>query len=546
MTGPFSAVGRERALDELERTAFDVLVIGGGITGSGVARDASLRGLLTALVERDDFASGTSSRSSRLVHGGLRYLEHGHLHLVFESSRERRTLLRIAPHLVRPLGFVWPVYENARVTLGRLRAGLWLYDALALFRNIALARRLDAPELAAAEPALRPLGLVGGARYFDAATNDIRLTLATARAAADAGAAVANHLEVYELIIEGGAVRGARARDTLGDRSVEMRAAVVVNATGPWSDRVRALADGSTSTRVRTTKGVHVAVPRDRIGNNGAITLLSPLDGRVMFVLPAGSLTIIGTTDTDYGGPPDRVRATVDDVAYLLRSANAFFPAAHLTPADVVSAWAGVRPLVADGDKDPVEVTREHAITWTAPGLLTVTGGKLTTYRAMAAEVVDAVAQRFPSKRRTRSVTHRVPLPGGQIRSLEATLAEARSTVGVPAVAEHLVHAYGARWRDVWVLATAHGTLPTRFAPPLPYLTAELRYAVEEEMAMTLSDLLIRRLHLAYERPDHGVGLARAAADVVAPLLGWDGGRIDRELGRFREDVERIFAIERA
>ena len=418
-------------LVELERALFDVLVIGGGITGAGIARDAAMRGLSVALVERDDFGSGTSSRSSRLVHGGLRYLEHGDFHLVFESSRERRILLRIAPHLVRPQAFIWPVYEDARVPAWKLAAGLFVYDALSLFRNVGPGRRLDVGTILEMEPAIRQAGLVGGARYFDAATDDSRLTLANARAAAEAGAAVANHVEVHELMTERGAVRGAVAIDTLTGRRIPIAARAVVNASGPWSDSIRRLADPHATQSLRRSKGVHVAVPRARVGNQGALTILSPIDGRVMFILPAGPLTIVGTTETDYSGPADRVRATPDDLTYLLRSANAYFPHARLTPEDVVSVWAGIRPLVAsNGDGEPGSTSREHAITWTSPGLVTVSGGKLTTYRSMAVEVVDEVVRSAGLRTRGRAATHRVPLPGGDFASLIAKLTAAQSALG--------------------------------------------------------------------------------------------------------------------
>ena len=283
-----------------------MLVIGGGITGAGAARDAAMRGLRTALVERDDFASGTSSRSSRLIHGGVRYLEHGEFHLVFEASRERRVLLTIAPGLVRPLRFTWPVYRGARVPRWQLRAALTLYDALALFRNIEPHRMRSVAELEQLEPRLRREGLVGGATYYDAGTDDARLTLATVRAAADAGALVINHAAVRAIELGGG--RGARRRARVRAHRARVRAAArcVVNATGPWSDSVRQLVDPAAGSGVRGTKGAHVTVPRARVGNEAAIAITHPRDGRVMFILPAGKFAIVGTTDTDYRGAARR------------------------------------------------------------------------------------------------------------------------------------------------------------------------------------------------------------------------------------------------
>jgi glycerol-3-phosphate dehydrogenase len=387
---------RDAARTRLRSDPFDVLVVGGGINGAGIARDAALRGLKVALVERADFASGTSSRSSRLVHGGVRYLEHGYLHLVFESSRERRTLLRIAPHLVRPLEFTWPSYRGARIPRWKLRAGLWLYDVLALFRNVARHRALGVRAVTEREPALAREGLTGGATYFDAATDDARLTLANVVDAAKAGAVVLNYAGVVSILFDGGRAAGAVVRDSIAGDGFEVRAAVVVNATGPWTDSVSRMEDPASHAAVLGTKGVHISVPAERVGNRGAVTLLSPTDGRVMFVLPAGALTIIGTTDTATTETPDGVRATLADVQYLLDCANASFPAAKLVPGDVVSAWAGIRPLIASGNAgDPAGASREHQVVVGPRGVIAVTGGKLTTYRSMSAEVVDAVQRRL-------------------------------------------------------------------------------------------------------------------------------------------------------
>ena len=402
---------RVTARERLRSAPFDILVIGGGINGAGIARDAALRGLKVALVERDDFASGTSSRSSRLVHGGVRYLEHGFFHLVFESSRERRILLRIAPHLVRPLEFTWPVYRRARIPRWKLSAGLWLYDLLALFRNVARHRTLSARGVLTTEPRLRPEGLTGGATYFDAATDDARLTLANVVDAAHAGAVALNHAEVTALLFEGQRAAGAAVRDRLTGDEFEVRAAALVNATGPWTDTVSRMEDPLSRPAVLGTKGVHVAVPAARVGNRAAVTLLSPMDGRVMFVLPAGEHTIIGTTDTTTTERPDQVRATRGDVQYLLDSVNSFFPAARLVPEDVVAAWAGIRPLIASGmSGDPAGASREHEVAVGPRGLISVTGGKLTTYRAMSAEVVT-VAQRQLGVSVTASPTAARTLP---------------------------------------------------------------------------------------------------------------------------------------
>jgi glycerol-3-phosphate dehydrogenase len=532
-------ITRADRLHRLQSEQFDLLVIGGGITGAGIARDAAMRGLRTALIERDDFASGTSSRSSRLVHGGVRYLEHGHLRLVFESSRERRTLLRIAPHLVRPLRFTWPVYRGARVPKWKLTAGLFMYDALAVFRNVRNHRALSPREVTAQEPALRRIDLVGGAEYYDAATDDARLTLGNVVSAESSGAVALNHARAVKLERVGTRVTGAVVSADGAEFTV--RATVVVNATGPWTDELRSLDGTSSASALRGTKGVHIAIPRERLSTHAALTLLSPVDGRVMFALPSTATTIIGTTDTPTTERPDEVRASEEDIAYLLATANLFFPAANLMPSDVVAAWAGVRPLVASGYKrDASSASREHQIDRSASGLISVSGGKLTTYRSMAAEVVDAV-ERALGRTPRHAPTDRLPLPGGDVRSLDEALRAAELDVGDAAIARRLVEAHGSKWHDVAAITAEEPALARRLVRDLPYLLAEVVYAVEHELAVTLADILVRRLRIAYEVADHGRGAARVATAILAGRLGWDNARAREEIARYEAEVARIF-----
>jgi glycerol-3-phosphate dehydrogenase len=569
---PLALRQREHALGVLTGERFDVLVIGGGINGAAIARDAALRGLRVALVERDDFAAGTSSRSSRLIHGGLRYLEHGFMHLVFESSRERRLLLELAPHLVRPLAFTWPVYDGARVPRWKLAAGLFLYDALSLFRNVDRHQTLDRTAALAREPGLRPEGLQGGAMYYDASTDDARLTLANALGAEAAGAVIVNHAAVRSLYRMRGELE-IGIDDLVAGKRMVARARVAVNATGPWTDAIRRLEDPRAPESVRRTKGVHIAVPRARVGNRAAVTVLSPVDGRVMFILPGGAHTIVGTTDTPTTAEPENVRADEGDVAYLLRSANAFFPRAELERRDVVSAWAGIRPLIASGYGSAASsASREHSLRWSAAGVLAITGGKLTTYRSMAAEVVDAVARRLGGAP-TSCSTHRVSLPGGDVRSVMQEMAEARrylvanggralvddratptSSAGdadnpgrwVPDPAFHLVSSHGSAWRAVWERAERDRSLAERIEPSLPYIVAEMVHGVEREHARTLADLLVRRTHIAYETTDHGRGAARRVAGVVAPLLDWGPEETTRQLEAYDAEVRRLFGVDPA
>jgi glycerol-3-phosphate dehydrogenase len=548
---------RTSVISALGRDQFDVLVIGGGITGAGIAREAALAGRRTALLERDDFASGTSSRSSRLVHGGVRYLEHGHLGLVFESSRERRLLLQLAPHLVRPLPFTWPVYAGARVPQWKVRAGLLLYDALALFRNVHRHEGLSAEAVLQYEPALGRDGLEGGARYWDAATDDTRLTLASALAAKEEGALVANHCAVTGALRDGTRLVGVVATDRLSGDQIEVRARTIINATGPWSDATATLTDADTSAagrgpQVLGSAGAHLAVPRQRIGNNDAVTLVSPLDGRVMFVIPAGPHAIIGTTERPAHHGPDEIRATQQDVTYLLESVNRVFPHAALSPDDVISAWCGIRPLAAAraGEQSANAASREHAIARRDDGLISVTGGKLTTYRAMAADVFAQAERALDAAPSTPAPTHEAessehtPLPGGDLVSIEDTVREARDTVHDTAVAERLAHAYGSRWRNVWSYVQRDPSLGARLSDQLPYLLAEVMHAIEREMACTLSDILIRRTHVAFETRDHGVAAAGRIAPLVQRALGWSDATREEQLAAYADDVTRLFSID--
>lgn len=536
---------RTRAFVVLGSHAFDVVVIGGGINGAAIARDAALRGLHVALLERDDFASGTSSRSSRLIHGGLRYLEHGYFHLVFESSRERRLLLALAPHLVRPLAFTWPVYRGARVPRWKLAAGLLLYDALSLFRNTSGHRNFGRSRILAREPALAPDGLLGGAMYYDASTDDTRLTLANALGAEAAGAAVLNHAPVLGITGRDGGL-DVQVEDTLTGTRMTVRASVVVNAAGPWSDTIERLAGHKAPPAVRGTKGAHIAVPRARVGNREALTILSPIDGRVMFVLPAGTNAIIGTTDTPTAADPDEVRASEADVDYLLRSANAFFPAAKLERRDVVSAWAGIRPLIAAGYTDTAtSASREHALAWTDSGMVSITGGKLTAYRAIAAEVVDSIEERL-GRPVSPCTTDTQSLPGGDIPSVDRAIADARRLTGDDAIATRLVTAYGSVWGFVWIRTERDAMFAERIAPGLPYIMAEVAHAVEQERACTMADILVRRTHIAYETRDNGRAAARRIAPLVASTLGWDDEETRRQLGVYDAEAARLFAVDPA
>jgi glycerol-3-phosphate dehydrogenase len=525
----------------------DLLVIGAGINGAGIARDAAMRGIRTALLDKGDFGGGTSGRSSRLIHGGLRYLEMGHLGLVLEANRERRTLLRIAPHLVWPRSFIFPIHSGGRLPRWKLAAGLMLYDLLAPFRNVRRHRMLGKQRIRRAEPNLRSRGLKGGGRYYDAQCDDTRLTLANVRSAHEHGALVANYVIVDDFEPADGRVRRVRATDRVTNSSYTFRAKVVVNATGPWSDGLRAK-DGSSGPALRRTKGVHLAVARKRLGNTEAIAMTSPIDGRVMFVIPWGDLSYIGTTDTDDLTDPDLVRATAEDVIYLLRSANALFPEARLQPADIVSTWAGIRPMVACAEsKDPSAVSREHRILESESGIVSVIGGKLTTYRAVAEETVNLVAARLHKidgrRIARRAPTDKYPLPGGATQDLDVLMKDIAREGFSRETAEHLVRAYGTESAAVVNLAQSDPDLAAAIVEDHPAIRAELVHAIRREMAITLSDLLIRRTHLFYEVLGHAVPEAPSMVDLAARELGWDAGRKASELAAYLQEIQDAMAF---
>ncbi|MEO8293990.1 MAG: glycerol-3-phosphate dehydrogenase [Gemmatimonadota bacterium] len=533
---------RRADLSQLTAQPADLLVIGGGITGAGIARDAAMRGLRTILVEQHDLGWGTSSRSSRLIHGGLRYLEHGQLRLVFEASRERNILLSIAPHLVRPLPFIFPVHRRSRLFYWRLTVGMWLYDILSLFRNVRWHRMLGKRGVLRAEPLLRAMDLVGGARYYDAQCDDARLVLANARSAIQHGALVSNYMRVEQLEVVDGRVRGARIEDRLTGEQGRIRATTVVNATGPWCDRIRRLEFPHAAPLLRPTKGAHILVPRGRLGNHEALTITSPIDQRVMFILPWGDLSIVGTTDTDTTVSPEFVKADQDDVLYLIRSANAYFPNARLSEDDVVATYAGLRPLLAPEDeRSASDVSREHRIVQGPNGMWTIAGGKLTTYRCMAAELVTEVVKElrksFGRPQYPESRTDLEPLPGGESEDLD-TFMRAGADLGLtPATTQHLLSHFGTESPAIFNLAREHRELLEPLHPDHAAIRAEIVHIVRRELAQTLEDVLVRRTHLFYETTDHGLAAAEEIASLMGAELGWSSEKRAAEVERYRAYV---------
>lgn len=536
------------------RGRVDVLVIGGGITGAGIARDAARRGLSVALVEMNDLAFGTSSRSSKLIHGGLRYLEAYEFSLVFESVSERRILQDIAPHLVNPLGFLFPVFKGAKRQLWLINAGMWLYDGLSLFRSPKIHKNLKPREIAQIEPAVKQAGLKGAPLYYDCATDDARLTLETALDAAKHGATIATWAKVTSFLkTEGGRVRGAVVEDALSGERREIEASTVINATGPWTDATMAMSHPQKGGSIlRPTKGVHIVVDAAKLPLKNAVVCFHPDDDRVLFAIPWGDRTYLGTTDTDYEGDPAAVAATLEDVDYLIDAASSYFPGHPLGREDVIATWAGIRPLMApqgeSADLSESSVSREHQILIGQDGLITIAGGKLTTYRRMAAEVVDTAVRMLELERGPLDLpgaaTGKEPLPGAigwPEDDDHAHVADEVAKAGHPRVPEdvarHLADHYGMCALEIARAMAKDAKLAARLVPGRPEVVAQVDWAVEQELAATVCDVIIRRTQLFFRDFDQGLGAARRVADRMAELLGWDEAQKAKELARYEAEV---------
>ncbi|MTV26919.1 glycerol-3-phosphate dehydrogenase/oxidase [Nitriliruptoraceae bacterium ZYF776] len=527
---------REAALDRLP-VEVDVLVIGGGITGVGVALDAATRGASVLLVDRGDLAQGTSSRSSKLVHGGARYLASGDLAMVAEGVRERDRLRRMAPHLVLPLPFVLPA--RSRADLAQLRVGMGLYDVLAAGRGVATHDVRSPAELRSDAPGLRVGTEHGGVRYWDARTDDSRLTLEVARAAVLRGAVVAPHVEVVELRRRGDRIAGARLRDVIGGGEHEVAARWTVSASGVWAGAVRDLDRSAHDLEVVPARGVHLTFPRHELPVRTAVVVPSAADdGRRLFVVPWGEQVYVGTTDDLHEGGLDEASLTAADADYLLAAVRAAF-GTDLQLTDAVGAWAGLRPLLrgARAGAPTADLSRRHATVAGPPGLLTITGGKLTTFRAMAADVVDRMAR--ADGWRARSTTTRLRLgSSGSVAAGREKLAAAARRLGIdPQLAPGLHHRHGDRALDVLRTCVRDGEADL-LVEGLPYLRGEVRWAARQELVGRLDDVLQRRLRVALRHREAGGSAAIAwSADVLGQELGWDGPRRDAEVARYLDAV---------
>jgi glycerol-3-phosphate dehydrogenase len=547
-----SWTGREReaALDRAERDGVDLLVVGGGITGAGVLRDAASRGLRALLVERDDFASGTSGRSSKMVHGGLRYIAEGQLGVTRESCRERDRLLRLDPHLVEPLPFLFPSFDGGRYPLWKVGAALAVYAALANFRRTARFRMLGPAGALAFCPALRRDGLRGAGLYTDGQADDARLVLETLASARRLGAErrtaaeAVNHAELAELLCDAnGRLTGARVRDRLDGRTYAVAAGAVVNAAGPAAERVRGLGGRAARPELRPAKGVHLVLAASRVPAAGAVTFDAD-DGRSLFLAPWGEVALLGTTDA-WSDEIDAPAVTIEEVHYLLDAANEAFPGAGLNTNDIRAVYAGVRPLAASGGEasPPGSVSREHRL-WEDPsGLVSVVGGKLTTHRAMGEALVDRALARLPRARAAaagRSRTFDRPLrdEAVPVKELAAAL-EARFALD-PRVAGQLARRCG---REAEALLEATPPAEHRPIGGSRHCAAELRFAWRRECPASLCDLLERRTRVALLAAGQGLPELGQLAAVAAEEAGWDDARRAEEMARYAAAVRRQYQI---
>jgi glycerol-3-phosphate dehydrogenase len=527
---------RARAVRELAGQEFDVLVVGGGVVGAGAALDAVSRGLSVALVEAADWAAGTSSRSSKLIHGGLRYLEQRDFGLVREALRERALLLtRIAPHLVHPVPFLYPLKHRMweRFYVG---AGIGLYDTMGGSGAVPRHRHLSHRRALRMAPALRGDAFVGAIQYFDAQVDDARFTMTLARTAAGYGATVVSRARATGFVREGERVAGAHVRDLENDREITVRAREVINATGVWTDESHRLADARGDVTVRASKGVHILVPRDRIRLDTGLIMRT--EKSVLFVIPWGRHWIIGTTDTAWDLDKDEPAASGADVDYLLDHVNSVLtiPLAH---EDIEAVYAGLRPLVSGGSAETTKLSREHTVSQPVPGLTVIAGGKFTTYRVMAEDVVDVATERLPANV-PGSVTHRLPLTGAvgyEVLWNDRRRLAARAGLHVARI-EHLLNRYGSCVDEVLELIEADPSLGEPIEAATDYLKAEAVYAVTHEGALHLEDVLRRRLRASMEEWDQGAAAAPEVAALVGPCLGWDAEAVKRETENYLGQVE--------
>ena len=543
---PLAATARTAYVERLPRERFDVLVIGGGITGAGVALDAAARGYRVALVEKVDFASGTSSKSTKLAHGGIRYLPQFDFTMMHEALVERGLMVRHAPFLVRPQPFVLPVYEHMRWPGGLpvrpptdfgmgfvLDIGLWMYDLMAGRLNIGRHKSISAKETLRLAPRLRSTGLKKAFLYYDAQTNDAQLTVIVLRTAAQLGAVVTNYAEVTGFTRAQGKLNGAVVCDVLTNQEFTVSARHIINATGVFAEQVAALTGDESKATIEPSKGIHLVVARERLQiTDTAVVLPETEDGRILYVIPWGSRAVIGTTDTGSGDLNDP-QAGPEDIAYLLKHVNDYLEV-NLTHDDILSVYAGYRPLVKSRGARAADLSRTHVVLQENNGMVTIVGGKLTTYRRMAQDTVDVLAKRdgMPISHPTRQL-----LLAGAIgwRDAKREIEARGHKLGLaPEIVEHLEFNFGSTAGDILDLVDEDTSLRKRIVPDLPYIYAEVVYACRGEMAMTLEDVLARRTRIILEDAARGAGVAAEVAALMAGELNWSSDQTRAQVERYR------------
>ncbi|BHH83179.1 glycerol-3-phosphate dehydrogenase/oxidase [Desulforhopalus sp. 52FAK] len=528
---------------ELSKEVYDILIIGGGITGAVALRDAALRGLKVALIEKNDFAWGTSSRSTKLLHGGLRYLETFEFAMVREACRERELLLEIAPHLAHPRPFMYLQYKGDPEGMLKMKAGLTFYDLVSGNPSFRRHKMLGREKVLNLEPRLNQEGLKGCGYYYDFLTDDARLTVDTIKAGGEAGGHISNYMEAVGFVEEGGQINGAKVKDVLTGEEVVVKAKQVINTGGPWVDKVRFMEEGVDKKFLRPTKGVHIVLSKKDFPLNHAVFLRAPSDNRVVWPVPSldGELVYVGTTDTDFNGSLDDVVATDEDIDYLLEVANHTIPGRNLTRKHIIGTWAGLRPLIApEDDRGASQVSREHEIFVSPKGLLTICGGKLTTARVMGLQVIDRAVELLKENYRYKNVAHSstkyIPISGGD-KSMIALAKERFEKLDIPAeVKKRLQELYGG---NALIIADMikNDESAAQSMGDYNIIAAEVRYAVEEEMAVTMSDFFTRRASLFYWLRDGGLAIADAVGKEMGASLGWDDQETANQISSYKEWV---------
>lgn len=546
MLDSLSTANRQLAIQKMKTGTFDLAIIGGGITGAGIARDAASRGMRVALVEASDLASGTSSRSSKLIHGGIRYLENLEFGLVFEALSERQRLFDMAPHLVHPLRFILPVYKGGRVPAWKLGLGMWAYDALSLFEAPELHQHLNKQELGQELPALQTYQLEGGFAYYDAYMDDDRLVLETMRSAHAFGAQIASYVRAGGATFEGGKITAIACEDLETGARFPLRARHFISSVGPWTDQFGKTLFADWRKHLRPSKGVHLTFTRERFPLKDAVVMAA--ETRIVFAIPRHEMVIVGTTDTAYPGDPAEVRTEKEDVQYLLNVIHKYFPGAHITKDDIVGTYAGVRPLIRDDATSESTTSREHLI-WSDPrGCTFVAGGKYTTYRNMAEQTVNAALEAFPLEDRVRYNKPLTTQPlNPQITPLLLERAQREHTEWADAYSVPskytalLADRHGLEGKEILRRAVQELSVGSR-ANESWIWAAEALHAIDTSMCLHLTDFYFRRTPLILSRHDHGLSFVAVIAEAMATRLGWNATQHREEINALQNKIAWEFS----